>query len=89
MAVITIKTLGNHTFLVTVGAKTSTEHTVTVHPEYVQQLTLGKASDETLLEKSFEFLLARESNTSILRSFDLSVIARYFPEYERTISHMF
>jgi hypothetical protein len=30
--------------------------------------------------------LKRESNTSILRSFDLSVIARYFPEYEHEIS---
>jgi len=38
-----------------------------------------------LIEKSFEFLLERESNTSILRSFDLPVIQRYFPEYERAI----
>ena len=89
MAVITIKTLGNHTFLVTVEAKTSTEHTVTVSPEYAQQLTKGKVNVETLLEKSFEFLLAREPNTSILRNFDLSVISRYFAEYERSISQNF
>jgi len=30
----------------------------------------------------------RESNTSILRTFDLSVIQRYFPEYEKTIGSM-
>jgi hypothetical protein len=35
--------------------------------------------------KSFEFLLEREPNTSILRSFDLSVISQYFPEYENEI----
>jgi len=34
-----------------------------------------------LLRRSFEFLLDRESNTSILREFDLSTIERYYPEY--------
>jgi hypothetical protein len=43
---------------------------------------------EKLVEKSFELLLERESNTSILRSFDLPVIQRYFPEYEQTIRTM-
>ena len=36
-----------------------------------------------LVRRSFEFLLARESNTSILREFSLSTIERYFPEYAR------
>ena len=36
----------------------------------------------------FEFLLARESNTSILSRFDLPVISRYFPEYESKIRGM-
>ena len=48
----------------------------------------GTVPVEKLVEKSFEFLLERESNTSILRSFDLPVIQRYFPEYERTIRGM-
>jgi hypothetical protein len=43
---------------------------------------------DVLVEKSFRFLLDRESNTSILRSFDLPVIGRYFPEYERVIKGM-
>jgi hypothetical protein len=38
-----------------------------------------------LVRRSFEFLLAREPKESILRSFDLSVIGRYFPEFEREI----
>jgi hypothetical protein len=36
----------------------------------------------------FEFLLQRESNTSILSSFELPVIGRYFPEYEDEIRRM-
>ena len=36
-----------------------------------------------LVRRSFVFLLAREPKTSILRRFELLVIARYFPEYER------
>ena len=73
------------TFQVTVESAATTTHTVTVAPEYAQKLTGGRVSTEALVERSFEFLLERESNTSILRSFDLPVIKRYFPEYERTI----
>jgi len=39
-----------------------------------------------LIEESFRFLLEREPNTSILSTFDLPVIGRYFPEYEREIA---
>ena len=38
-----------------------------------------------LVRHSFAFLLEREPKTSILRRFDLTVIGRYFPEWERTI----
>ena len=38
-----------------------------------------------LVRRSFEFLLAREPSTSILRDFDLSTIERYFPEYGREV----
>jgi hypothetical protein len=73
------------TYEVTVEGASTTVHSVTVTPEYLHKLTGGCASAETLIEKSFEFLLERESNASILRSFDLPVIQRYFSEYERTI----
>lgn len=44
------------------------------------------ATDPTdLVRRSFVFLLAREPKESILRSFDLSLIVRYFPEYESEI----
>ena len=73
------------TFEVTVRASTTTTHTVTLSADYYQKLTGGKVSSETLIEKSFEFLLERESNTMILSRFDLPIIGRYFPEYEKTI----
>ena len=72
-------------YQVTVESASTTQHTVTLTPDYWQKLTNSRVPAETLIQKSFEFLLDRESNTSILRSFDLPVIQRYFPEYERTI----
>jgi len=35
-----------------------------------------------VLIQAFQFLLEREPNTSILKDFDVSVINRYFPEFE-------
>jgi hypothetical protein len=62
-----------------------TTHRVRVSPDYARQLTAGRVPEEELVRRSFEFLLAREPKEQILGSFDLSVIARYFPEYEREI----
>jgi hypothetical protein len=83
---IRIENTGADAYRVKVEGASTTVHSVTATPEYVQKLTGGRASAETLIEKSFEFLLERESNTSILSTFDLPVIQRYFPEYERTIT---
>jgi hypothetical protein len=82
---ITIEKMNETTFKVTVADRTVTTHLVTVAPEYWQKLTGGTVSAEKLVEKSFEFLLDREPNTSILGAFDLPLIGRYFPEYEKTI----
>ncbi len=65
-----------------------TRHTVTLERGYWQRLTGGKTEPRHLVEKSFQFLLEREPKTSILRSFDLSVISRYFPEYETRIREL-
>jgi len=85
---ITVDTIDEQTYEVTVSGRSTTKHTVTVDASYYQKLTEGRVPPETLVEKSFEFLLERESNTSILRSFELPVIGRYFPEYETTIRKM-
>jgi hypothetical protein len=62
-----------------------TSHVVTLRAGDHQRLAGGKARPEELLKRSFEFLLEREPKESILARFDLPVIARYFPEYEREI----
>ena len=88
MANIQVKKLNETTFEVTVQGHTPTTHIVTVAPDYAAKLTGGKASAEQLVNRSFEFLLEREPNTSILKKFDLPVIGHYFQEYERLISGM-
>ena len=60
-------------------------HYVTLNPMDYAKLADGKATPEELIRKSFEFLLEREPKESILARFDLPVIGRYFPEYEREI----
>lgn len=82
---IDIKKLDENRFRVTVESGTTSSHTVRVPREDYLALTEGQVSYEELLKRSFEFLLEREPNTSILREFDLTVIQRYFPEYERVI----
>jgi hypothetical protein len=39
-------------------------------------------SAEKLVRDSFNFLLEREPRESILKEFDLSMIQRYFPDYD-------
>ena len=43
--------------------------------------------DERCLEAAFRFLLDREPKESILGRFDVTVISRYFPEFERELPH--
>jgi hypothetical protein len=85
MAKIEIIKKDAENFEVTVRDSTTTTHIVSMAQDYYQKMTAGKISPETLIEKSFEFLLERESNTMILSRFDLRVIGDYFPEYEKSI----
>ena len=55
--------------------------------EMLFNLTKNKISKKELLNFSFNFLLERETNTSILSSFDLTVISKYFPEYTKKVSY--
>ena len=76
------------TYNVTVKEETSTTHTVTMNDEDYQRISQGKCSPEELVKKSFEFLLQREPKESILSSFDITLISRYFPEYEEEIAKL-
>lgn len=83
---IQVKPIDNNLFEVTVEGEPSTMHKVTVSDEYYLKLTNGKTDKEELIHKSFKFLLKREPNTMIMKSFDLTVIENYFPEYPSEIS---
>ena len=82
---ITIKLIKDSDFEVTVKLKLTTQHVVHLSNDFYKSLTDGKVSHENLIKASFEFLLERESNNSILSQFDLEVISQYFPEYEKEI----
>jgi hypothetical protein len=73
--------------LVTLGdaGREVSRHRVRVEPADLDRLAPGAADPAEIVEASFRFLLARESPASILGSFDLPVIGRYFPEYEAEI----
>jgi len=65
-----------------------TLHAVTVSRSDVQRWARsgGREDVESLVTTSFDFLLEREPPGAILASFDLSVIQRYFPEFESTFA---
>ena len=89
MAVISVSALekehGWECRVTVTDGNSHTVHTVTVETSYRDKLVGPQVPVERFVEKSFEFLLAREPKESILRAFDLPVIGRYFPEYEQQI----
>ena len=86
MTEITVEPIGAETYRVTVTeAGSSTTHEVTVSAADLNQHGAGESAED-LVAASFRFLLDREPKESILRRFDLSVIARYFPEYPARIA---
>jgi hypothetical protein len=60
-------------------------HRVHVRAKDLARLAPGASDPTELVKASFEFLLAHESPQTILRSFDLAEINRYFPAYESAI----
>ena len=69
---------------VTISDRTRTTHVVRVSPAEHERYGGGDVVE--LVRLSFEFLLDREPNTSILREFDLGTIERYFPEYAQAMT---
>ena len=84
MTEIDVEAVGGNTYKVVVTDTTSsTSHEVTASPGDME--ALGGATPEALLEASFRFLLDREPKESIMRTFDITVISTYFPEYPARI----
>ncbi len=85
-ALIQVEKLSDGRYRVTVSEGSErTVHTVTLQPDYHRRLTGGRVSAEELVRRSFEFLLEHEPKEAILEQFELPVIGRYFPEYEKQI----
>jgi hypothetical protein len=63
----------------------TTSHRVSVAAADLERLDPGAADPADLVHRSFEFLLGHEPKESILRTFDLTVIGRYFPDWEQRI----
>ncbi len=73
------------TFVVVVrDGKGETRHEVTLSRTHLSRLAPDVAA-ERVIEAAFRFLLDREPKESILARFDVSVIPRYFPEFEKTL----
>ena len=79
---VEVDSIGDDDFLVKVCAGTSPEHRVTLTEAYLEQVWNRGLPKKEIIARSFAFLLEREPNSSILRSFDLPIIQRYFGEYE-------
>ena len=54
-----------------------------------RRMTGGSVPVEELLRATFEFLLAREPPESILGTFEVTVVPKYFPEYEAAMKARF
>ena len=81
---------GSYEFQVTVReGKSESRHRVTLKNATYDSLAAGKATPEELVRAAFAFLLEREPKESILARFDVTVISRYFPEFEKKIRSRF
>ena len=78
---ISVESIDNNSFKVSITKDSSTEHIVLLSDRFHQDVTNNKLTKTELITHSFEFLLKRESNQSILKKFNLEVISQYFPEY--------
>lgn len=65
-------------------AGSETRHRVTLSRKDLQRLS-GDADAGRIINAAFRFLLDREPKESILARFDVSVIARYFPDFEQKL----
>ena len=65
----------------------ASEHEVTVGTDDADALAAAAdpADVERLVYETVAFLLEREPKESILRAFDITVVSRYFPEFEAEI----
>ncbi|MDB4039992.1 hypothetical protein N9489_00890 [Methylophilaceae bacterium] len=83
-----ISKIDDEIFEVTLTKDSTTIHRITLSSKFYKKLSNSKISEIELIKKTFEFLLERESNESILKEFNLEMIENYFPEYPLLIKKM-
>lgn len=66
-------------------ASGESRHHVTMSKKTYERVIAGRYRPEDWLDAAFRFLLDREPKESILRRFDVTLICRYFPEFEREL----
>lgn len=79
------KKAGSGDSLAFVASVEGSRFDVTLSKKDFERLARSGETPEAFVTRCFEFLLEREPVSSILSRFDVSVIGRYFPEFERTI----
>jgi len=85
-AQIEVEKIGEEDFQVRVTeGRSVTSHRVTLKKADCYRIAGGKIEPAELVRRSFEFLLENEPKESILSRFDLTVISRYFPDFDREI----
>jgi hypothetical protein len=62
-------------------SSSTSRHVVRVSRSELERWGRGRSAEQ-LVRDSFDFLLQREPKESILREFDLSVVRRYFPDFD-------
>ena len=83
-AQIEIDQIAEHEFHVRViEGVTETSHRVTLRAEAYDEIAGGKADPTTLVRRAIELLLSREHPKPIPPECDLTILARYFAEFER------
>lgn len=84
--VIEVKKINDGLYEVLITHDGTTSHLITLNQNDYEKYSHNQCTPEELINASFQFLLDRESNQSILKKFALSVIENYFPEYPDELS---
>ena len=79
---INILEIDRNNFEVEIKSKDKTIHEVYFSDDFFKNYDKKFKSKKDIVFKSFQFLLKREKNTSILKTFNIQVIKNYFPEYK-------
>ncbi len=80
---ILIRRINHECYEVIVTKKEVTKHIVHVSDSVHNHFTEGKMTKEQFVKKAFLFLLQREQNTSILKEFQIEMIAKFFPDFRK------